>query len=120
VNVDPDVMFFRSKHNALRSHENQLLQDLGIISGFKATSDLPQWMNSSEKEKLREFLNADPLVQKKKRYGFLINGRAVDFSPALPIPCSRHHVPIWLAKHLGLIQIAVHQGFPAIFESIKS
>jgi alpha-galactosidase len=44
VNVDPDVMFFRSKYNWLKPHENQLLQDLGTISGFKATSDLPQWL----------------------------------------------------------------------------
>ena len=75
VNVDPDVLFFRSKYNALKPHEKQLLQDLGTISGFKATSDLPQWLNASEKETLREFLEADPTVQKKRRYEFQIDGR---------------------------------------------
>ncbi|HAV77801.1 MAG TPA: alpha-galactosidase, partial [Anaerolineae bacterium] len=39
VNIDPDVLYFRSKHNSLKPHEIQLLQDLGTITGFKATSD---------------------------------------------------------------------------------
>ena len=84
VNVDPDVMFFRSKYNSLKPHEKQLLQDLGTISGFKATSDLPQWLNASEKEMLRAFLESTPVVQKKKRYEYQIDGRIVDFSPAIP------------------------------------
>ena len=46
INIDPDVMYFRSKHNALKPYQKQLLLDLGMITGFKATSDLPQWMNA--------------------------------------------------------------------------
>jgi alpha-galactosidase len=117
VNIDPDVMYFRSRHNSLKPHENQLLQDLGTITGFKATSDLPQWWKLSEKEKAREFLEADSQVQKKKRYEFQVNGRGVDFSSAIPIPISNLDIPVWLAKYTGLLKIAWHQVLPAIIES---
>jgi alpha-galactosidase len=119
VNIDPDVMYFRRKFNALKPHENQLLEDLGTITGFKATSDLPQWWKTSEVEKVREFLEADQTVQRKKRYEFLIDGREVDFSPTVPIPTSNLDFPIWLAKNWGLMKIAWHQALPAIIESMK-
>jgi alpha-galactosidase len=117
VNVDPDVMFFRSKYNALQSHENQLLQDLGVISAFKATSDLPEWMNTSNKKTLRRFLESDPKVQKKNRYEYEIDGRAVDFRPVIPISSSTKNIPIGLAKNLGLLKIVWHQALPAILKS---
>jgi alpha-galactosidase len=120
ANLDPDVMFFCSKHNALRCHENQLLRDIGSISGFKSTSDLPQWMSSSDRKSLREFLESTPTIQKRNRYEFQIDGRAVDFSSAVRIRTSNKNIPIWLAKNLGLAQIAVHQALPAILERIKS
>jgi alpha-galactosidase len=66
VNIDPDVMFFRSKQNALRLHENQLLTNLGIIAGLKGTSDLPQWMNASDNKNLRGILELHPTVEKKE------------------------------------------------------
>lgn len=119
VNIDPDVMFFRSRHNALLPHENQLLQDLGAISGFKATSDLPQWMNAKEKETLRLFLEATPMVQKKTRYKYQIDGREVDFSPTVPIRSSDKNIPIGFAKNVGLLKIAWNQALPAILESWK-
>jgi len=119
VNVDPDVMFFRSKFNALRPQERQLLQDLDLISGFKATSDLPHWMNNAEMETLRLFLESSPEVQKKTRYRYRINDRVVDFSFAVPIPTSNKNIPIWLAKNLGLLKIAWYEALPAILESIK-
>lgn len=118
-NIDPDVMYFRSKYNALKPSENQLLQDLGTITGFKATSDLPRWWKPSEKEKVREFLEAVPAVQKKKRYIFQVDSRDVDFSPAIPIPTSNIDIPVWLARILGLMKIAWHQILPALWESRK-
>ena len=117
VNVDPDVVFLRSKHNALRADERQLLRDLGVIAGFKATSDLPAWMNVAEQETLREFLESTPTVQKKKRYRYEINRRAVDFSRAIPIPSSDKNIPVWLAKNLGLFKVAWYQAIPAILRS---
>ncbi len=119
VNIDPDVLFFRSKYNSLKPHEKQLLQDLGNISGFRATSDLPQWMNASDKETLMKFLESIPMVQKRKRYEYEIDGRAVDFGPAIPIQSSDKNIPVWLAKNLGLLKIVSYQALPAIFESMK-
>lgn len=116
VHVDPDVLFFRSRYNALKPHENQLLQDLGTITGFKATSDLPWWWKKSEEEKVRDFLESTPRVQKMKRHQFRIDGREVDFSPAVPIPVSITDFPVWLAKNLGLLKIIWHQILPAIGE----
>jgi alpha-galactosidase len=117
VNVDPDVMFFNSGHNSLTHEENQLLRDLGTISGFKATSDLPHWLNASEKKALREFLESSPTVHKKRRYEYQIDGRDADFSPAVPIESTNKQIPVWLAKNLGLLKIVRHQALPAIRES---
>ncbi len=116
VNVDPDVMYFRSRFNALKPHENQLLQDLGIITGFKATSDLPRWWKTSEFEKVREFLSADQPVQKLRRYEYQIGRRKMDFNPVVQIHVSNMEVPIWLAKFIGLLNIAWRQALPAIIE----
>lgn len=118
VNIDPDVMYFRAKYNALKPYESQLLQDLGTITGFKATSDLPWWWKPSEVEKVREFLEPGWTVQKKRRYEFQIDGREVDFTPAVPIISSNMDFPVWLARNWGFIKIARHQALPAILESI--
>ncbi len=112
-------MFFRSKHNSLEPDKKQLLQDLGTLSGFKATSDLPQWLSASEKETLRTFLESTPVVQKKERYEYQIDGRGVDFGSVVPVLSSNQNIPVWLAKNLGLLKIAVNQALPAIWESTK-
>jgi alpha-galactosidase len=119
VNVDPDVSFFRSKHNLLKLHEKQILQDLATISGFKSISDLPQWLNESEKESLREFLESAPQIQKRAQYGFQIDTRSVDFNPALPLRSSKINIPVRLAKSLGLLKIGIYQALPAMWETIK-
>ena len=119
VNIDPDVMFFRSRHNALKLNERQLLQDLGTITGFKATSDLPQWMSRQEVQSLRTFLESDPEVKKTTRYQYQVDGREVDFSAAMPMHPPHRNVPAWLAQNLGFLKIARHQVLPAILESLK-
>lgn len=118
VNIDPDVMFFRSRHNALNPQEKQLLIDLGILTGFKATSDLPQWMTQKDGESLRGFLETDFSVEKISRYRFQLNGREIDFRPVMPLPEHRH-IPVWLAQNLGLLKIIRHQVLPAVFESLR-
>jgi alpha-galactosidase len=118
VNIDPDVMFFRSRHNALKPHEQQLLLDLGTITGFKATSDLPQWMNRHNLDSLREFLETEINVRKISRYKYQLNGREVDFSPVMPFYAHRN-VPIWIAQNLGFLKTARQQVLPAILESLK-
>jgi len=100
-------MFFRSRHNALKTNERQLLQDLGTITGFKATSDLPQWMNAQEVRSLRNFLESDIEVKKTARYKYQVDGREVDFSTAMPMYPHRN-VPVWLAQNLGFLKIAKH------------
>jgi len=120
MNVDPDVLFFRSKYNALKPKEKQLLQDLGTIAGFKATSDLPQWLNAPEIESLKEYLESTSTVQKTKRYEYRIDGRCVDFHKAIPIQSSDRNIPIWVAKNLGLVKIATQQALPSIFENLTS
>jgi alpha-galactosidase len=119
VNIDPDVLYFRSRHLALKAHEQQLLQDLGRISDFKATSDLPRWMTPEEREALRQFLEADPRIEQVERYKYRIDGREVDFSPVIPIQTSDKKIPVWLAKNAGLLKIVRHQVLPAIWESKK-
>jgi alpha-galactosidase len=119
VNVDPDVAFFRSKHNKLDPHENQLLQDLGVITSFKATSDLPQWLNGSDSKALKVYLESAPAVQKNKRYEYQIDGRVVDFESVVPIPSPKIHIPVWLAKIIGLLKMAFDLALPAIWESKK-
>ena len=118
VNVDPDVMFFRSRYNSLKSDEQQLLLDLGRISGFKATSDLPQWMNAREIESLRDFLESDVEVEKVNRYQYGIGGRIADFNPAIPLHAHRNF-PVWLAQNLGFLKVVRRQVLPAILESLK-
>ena len=86
------MLYFRSKHNTLKRREKQLLQDLGIISGFKATSELPQWLNEKEQESLREFLESNPKIERVNRYQYRIDGRAVDFSPVIPIQTSEKNI----------------------------
>lgn len=120
VNVDPDVSFFRSKHNKLNPGEKHLLQDLGTIAGFKATSDLPHWLNALERKDLKVFLKSAPVVQKKKRYEYQIDGRCVDFNPVLPIPAPKNKIPVWLAKIMGLLKMVSDLALPAIWESRKS
>jgi alpha-galactosidase len=120
VHVDPDVMFFRSRYNTLKPHEQQLLQDLGIISGFKATSDLPQWLNEKEKQSLREFLESNPKIERINRYQYRIDGREVDFRAVIPIQTLEKNIPVWLAKRAGLLKMIRHQALPAIWESTKS
>jgi alpha-galactosidase len=119
VHVDPDVAFFRSKYNRLTSHQKRLLQDLALISGFKATSDLPQWLNRSEKEALREFLETTVTIQKQSQYRYQIDGREVDFEPAVLTGADTNNIPIWLARNLGLMKIAWYQACPAISESLR-
>jgi len=118
INIDPDVMFFRSKHNALKTHEKQLLLDLGNLTEFKATSDLPQWMNSQDTESLCNFMETDSNVRKLSRYRYQISDRTVDFGPAISTHAHRN-MPVLLARNLGFLKIAKHQALPAIRESLR-
>jgi alpha-galactosidase len=89
LHTDPDVAFFRSQNTALTPEQNTLLQDLAYVCGFKATSDQPQWWTEAEREAVRTFLEQQPAVEQTGRYTFRLDGRAVDFSPAMDLPLVR-------------------------------
>lgn len=116
VHTDPDVAFFRSRYNGLFQAEKQLLLDLGTITGFKATSDLPQWLNDGQIEDLRQYLLLKVVPRKVGRYQYSINGRLVDFEPHVHFKRGLA-APIWLAKNLGLLIIILRQVLPAVWES---
>jgi alpha-galactosidase len=116
VHTDPDVVFFRSRYNDLSLAEKQLLKDLGTISCFKATSDLPHWLEEAQVEELSQYLLSEDVVHKLRRYQYSINGRLVDFEPYIQF---EHGLaaPIWLARNLGLLTIVLRQALPAVWES---
>ncbi len=118
VNTDPDVVYFRSRHNRMTDAQKKYLQDLGTISRFKATSDLPQWLSAPEREALKQFLEAEPEIRKTGRYQYRIGDREVDFSPVMPMPRPRN-VPAALAQNLGLIDLVLNEALPAVLESRK-
>jgi alpha-galactosidase len=81
--VDPDVIYFRSKLNLLTPQQLQWLRDLADACGFRAVSDPPSWLTPAELTVLRDYLDAKPAVQRLSRYRFRIDGREVDFAPAV-------------------------------------
>jgi alpha-galactosidase len=116
VHTDPDVAYFRSRNNALSHEQMACLRDLGSLSHFKATSDIPSWLTPTERRELADFLTGEPRIEQLDRYCFRIDGRQVDFSPLIGLPGPKKF-PAKLATALGLYDMAVHEAFPAILES---
>jgi alpha-galactosidase len=83
IEVDPDVVYFRSKLNLLTPQQLQWLRDLADVCGFRAISDPPSWLTAPELEELRDYLDAKPVIRQLSRYTFSIDGREVDFAPAV-------------------------------------
>jgi len=86
VHVDPDIAYFETRENHLLPEQRKLLQDLALVCKFKATSGLPQWFTVEEREELRRFLVETPLIEKVGKFRYSIDGRSVDFSPAMSMP----------------------------------
>jgi alpha-galactosidase len=101
LHVDPDVAYFESKKNLLTPEHKRFLQDLALICNFKATSDLPQWMTADEREQVRAFLEATPLIRQVGRYVFSINDRAVDFTEAIALPVPPKGLTAWWGEVLS-------------------
>ena len=85
VHVDPDVAFF-SESKSLTPEQKRLFLDLTEITGFKATSDLPDQWTDAQREDVRRWLESKPRVERTGRYTFRLDGREVDFGPAMPLP----------------------------------
>jgi alpha-galactosidase len=86
VHTDPDVVYFRSRQNQLTPEQRTQLQDLAQIAGFKATSDIPAWLTSDERAALREYIQANPRVEKIGRYAYQLGTRQVDFASTIQMP----------------------------------
>ena len=80
VQIDPDVTFFRTRFNLLLPHEMDLLRTLTHITGFRATSDLPFWLDPGERQALHDFLVTSPQIERLSYYRFLVAGQEIDFS----------------------------------------
>jgi alpha-galactosidase len=101
VDVDPDVVYFTDRGNDLTKHQKRLLQDLARICGFKATSDMPQWLTENDKGELKEFLLSNSVIKRTGRYSFQIDGREVDFTQELGLPAApKGSTAIW-SEFLG-------------------
>lgn len=101
VHTDPDVAYFRSRETKLTAGQNAILQDLARVCNFKATSDLPQWLTDSERKTLRDFLTSQPQVERTGRYSFQLDGRKVDFGPAMPLPGPPRGIDVLLGEITG-------------------
>jgi len=114
IHIDPDVAYFASKENSLTPEQKTLLQDLTYICNFKATSELPQWLTTDEREQVETFLNADPKIEQKSRYVFHLDGRPADFTSAVSLPLwPTGLITLW-ATFLGWLG-----GFPAVLRILK-
>ncbi|GIJ50410.1 alpha-galactosidase [Virgisporangium aliadipatigenens] len=83
VQVDPDVVYFRSRLNLLTPRQLGWLRDLADVCGFRAVSDPPGWLTPTELDELRTYLEATPEVRRLGRYRFAVDGREVDLGPAV-------------------------------------
>ncbi|MGJ6963348.1 glycoside hydrolase family 36 protein [Streptosporangium sp. G11] len=81
--VDPDIVYFRSRLNLLTDTQMSWLHDLAAICGFKAVSDPPSWLNPDELEHMVAYLGRQPEIVQEGRYRFTVDGRPVDFTAAL-------------------------------------
>ncbi len=118
VDIDPDVVYFRSKFCSLKTEQKILSQDLGQITGFKAVSDLPDWLNTLERDALRSFLGSNPTVEQLDWYRFRLDGRVVDFREAIKATRSISPVynPVYVEKILHLYEV-LKVGIPAFLGS---
>lgn len=82
LDLDPDVVYFRTRQNLLSPRERALLTDLAHVCGFKASSDPAAWLDADERAALADFLLADKPVLQLGRYRFDIGGREVDLTSA--------------------------------------
>ncbi|WP_399880652.1 glycoside hydrolase family 36 protein [Streptomyces sp. BBFR51] len=93
LEVDPDVVYFRSRLNLLTEQQQQWLRDLADVCGFRAVSDPPGWLHPDELRAMTAYLEARPRVRRLGRYRFTLDGREVDLAPAVS-PGAEQRYPI--------------------------
>jgi alpha-galactosidase len=82
LDIDPDVVYFRSRNNLLTARQRQMLADLAQTCGFRSTSDPWSWLTDDERLALSDFLRRQPPVQRVDRYRVRLDGMVVDFAAA--------------------------------------
>lgn len=100
VHPDPDVAFF-SENRSLTPEQKQLLLDLTRVCRVKATSDLPSGWSETERAAIRLWLESSPTIYRTGRYTFNIDGRPVDFGPAVALPPIPRRFSALLGEVLG-------------------
>jgi alpha-galactosidase len=83
IDIDPDVVFFRSRLSLLSDQQAAWLRDLADVCGFRAVSDPPGWLTADELDTMIRYLSHRPEVRRLGRYRFDIDGREVDFGAAV-------------------------------------
>ncbi len=116
IHIDPDVAYFRSRHNHLTPGQARMLHDLVRLTSFRATSDLPRWWRGGEREAVRRFLEEENAITQTGRYQFSIDGRAVDFSPVMPLP-EAVRFPAQAAMLIGMLQMGWQELLPGLLAS---
>ncbi len=81
--VDPDVIYFRSRLNLLTDQQLGWLRDLADICRFRAVSDPPAWLTPTELDDMTSYLSARPQIRRLGRYRFAVDGREADFTPVI-------------------------------------
>lgn len=84
LHIDPDVVFFRTRYNLLNPSQKEAQRCLAKVCGFYATSDLPGWLDPSERQELYAFLNTRSTCQRLSPTRFRLDGNEYDFSAILP------------------------------------
>jgi alpha-galactosidase len=82
LDIDPDVVYFRSRNNLLSARQRQMLADLAQVCGFRSTSDPCSWLTDDERLSLSGFLRRQLPVQRLDRYRVRLDGAVVDFAAA--------------------------------------
>ena len=81
--VDPDVIYFRSRLNLLTDQQLAWLRDLADICRFRAVSDPPSWLSATELDDMSAYLAAQPEIGRVGRYEYTVAGRTADFTAAI-------------------------------------
>jgi alpha-galactosidase len=100
LDIDPDVVYFRSRSNLLSALQRRILADLAQACGFRSTSDPWSWLTDDERLALSEFVGRQLPVQRLGRYRVRLDGTVVDFAavagrgatvtPSVTQPLDRH------------------------------
>lgn len=115
IDIDPDVVYFRSKYNDLTAEQRRLMQSLALICGFRSTSDPPHWLTAQERQALQQFLEQEVVSEPLGDYRFRLNQQEVDFRSVIPLPPAKN-VPVGLATNLGFLQMGICEVLPALWE----